>query len=860
MNKKRNKSYRSLKNMRRHVEKTKRRQYSNKNKKSTLINVRNNKTKVVEKRRRLRRIVQRGGGGELKYLIQSLIMSNIPEKTQTVGSFLTQAKTMFHSIATALEGPEDELDGRTALYSACSLPIPDIQLVQLLLSEGFNPNVSTSLGMKLYPLHGVVQAAYEIINYKGMSKDDKKERLYKIVEILTMLIEYRSNKNNKDINGNTAFDIYNRGGIFNTESQSLSEKIRMEFPYEPISLKIYDLLNPNTETPPPNPQPPVTAAVNKTISRYHHGAIASYELDTPLDPSQIHKDNLWFSMVFGFAEMIQSKSGTGKVSIVPRVMSLESRSTLNGDRKILKLKISGKEFDAGIPIIESTGNLMEMAQRSVLSGHSSSLQAKTLNIIDGDIAVFFKQRELQGSLFQVASQFNALEMISPDTIPEAGITIYENDRSQGPPCAMACPSGTVYRNYFALPLHDGTIDGTAQTHYKDCQLNMLDDVILYLKHQTPPINMTEQNVYILPSTQADVQNLNTLLGNEVKMMEVVKLVKYFVQEDVPVLSSDNGKEVNRVSQIFCSGLPFSARYSIPITGIDQSSQTNSNIARMILRAVYNATFAYAIKMAETQKKIIKVFLTRVGGGFFGTATVDFIDNIIGELLRTTCSNYPIEVYMVNFKPGIRFEGSPAATPTLASANTSPLPQGWVEQFDSASGKPYYLNTATNTTTWERPTVSVTPQHAQVAPLMTQALPPGWVEQIDSASGKPYYLNTATNTTTWERPALPVTPDQAQPALPPNWFGRYHAKSGRLYYINTATNATTWDRPTAIWRWESDDGSKFIPFDFSDNELLEQAISSRQQLFQHPSRPWLFNFSSMVQTNTTSGSKRNIMRT
>ena len=61
MNKKHNKSYRSLKNMRQHISKTKRIQHSNKNKKRTLTNGRNNKTKFVEKRRRLRHIVQRGG-------------------------------------------------------------------------------------------------------------------------------------------------------------------------------------------------------------------------------------------------------------------------------------------------------------------------------------------------------------------------------------------------------------------------------------------------------------------------------------------------------------------------------------------------------------------------------------------------------------------------------------------------------------------------------------------------------------------------------------------------------------------------------------------------------------------------------
>jgi hypothetical protein len=64
---------------------------------------------------------------------------------------------------------------------------------------------------------------------------------------------------------------------------------------------------------------------------------------------------------------------------------------------------------------------------------------------------------------------------------------------------------------------------------------------------------------------------------------------------------------------------------------------------------------------------------------------------------------------------------------------------------------------------------------------------------------------------------------------------------------------------AVWQWESDDGSKFIPFDSSDAEQLEQALNRGLATFQHPSRPWLFNLEMMTQTNTTSTSKRTIKR-
>lgn len=67
----------------------------------------------------------------------------------------------------------------------------------------------------------------------------------------------------------------------------------------------------------------------------------------------------------------------------------------------------------------------------------------TFEDVHGDISLFIRNIALQGSLFQVASQFNVLEMVSPDVGPEAGVTIYENDHTQGPACAIACPAGTV---------------------------------------------------------------------------------------------------------------------------------------------------------------------------------------------------------------------------------------------------------------------------------------------------------------------------------------------------------------------------------------------------------------------------------
>lgn len=40
-------------------------------------------------------------------------------------------------------------------------------------------------------------------------------------------------------------------------------------------------------------------------------------------------------------------------------------------------------------------------------------------------------------------------MVSPDITPEAGVSGYADDNTQGPACAMAAGAATIYRNYFA---------------------------------------------------------------------------------------------------------------------------------------------------------------------------------------------------------------------------------------------------------------------------------------------------------------------------------------------------------------------------------------------------------------------------
>ena len=75
------------------------------------------------------------------------------------------------------------------------------------------------------------------------------------------------------------------------------------------------------------------------------------------------------------------------------------------------------------------------------------------------VQTLIKDPAYAGAVFQVASQFNCLEMVGPGVSPSRGITGYVSDPTQGPACALACPAASVFRNYFSL---DGEGQGRRQ--------------------------------------------------------------------------------------------------------------------------------------------------------------------------------------------------------------------------------------------------------------------------------------------------------------------------------------------------------------------------------------------------------------
>ncbi|OCT86969.1 hypothetical protein XELAEV_18020659mg [Xenopus laevis] len=95
----------------------------------------------------------------------------------------------------------------------------------------------------------------------------------------------------------------------------------------------------------------------------------------------------------------------------------------------------------------------------------------------------------------------------------------------------------------------------------------------------------------------------------------------------------------------------------------------------------------------------------------------------------------------------------------------------------------------------------TSESAQLSKTEQGFLPKGW-EVRHAPSGKPFYINHVTKTTTWEDPRLKI-PVQLRPKppidlsdlgpLPPGWEERSHT-DGRVFYIDHSTKQTQWEDP------------------------------------------------------------------
>ena len=330
--------------------------------------------------------------------------------------------------------------------------------------------------------------------------------------------------------------------------------------------------------------------------------------------STVILQNDWFTKLVGFSERSPN----------------EVRSCIAVQGNQLTSRVNGATYQCGLLEILSLHELRKrVASIGCLSGKL------TLAELVGDVKALHTDIVSAGATFQVASQFNLLEMVSPSVTPEQGIGIYEGDPTQGPACAIACGAGTIYRNYF-IELN-GQI-GQSETMQVDC----LADMGNALGNSDNRL-WKMRNGYALPSA-GGLKEVTARLRSmtETELDATREKLQIGVQWDTQVTLK--GSE-HLVSQVYCSALP------VAYSGL--ASAQWEPFARLVLEAAYEATFAVAaLNAANTGNK--NVYLTLLGGGAFGNDQTWILDAI--RLAATKYKDVGLEVKIVSFRhsnPAVR---------------------------------------------------------------------------------------------------------------------------------------------------------------------------------------------------------------
>lgn len=265
----------------------------------------------------------------------------------------------------------------------------------------------------------------------------------------------------------------------------------------------------------------------------------------------------------------------------------------------LRSLVTGASYGIGTFELSSLQALRQKAQ-----GAGSRPGRLRASVVTGDVRKMHRQPENAGSLFQVASQFNMLEMIGPSITPEHGVTRYESDRTQGPACAIAAGAATIYRNYF-VPV------GGAQGQTAERQLDGLADIGATLSEALDvPVERlwTMQNGYAL-ARRSGLDLISQHLGKlDTKQLDELRgRLSIGIHRDVEATEAE-GKPRPLVSQALCSALP------VAYSGIVASHWERFGV--LVLEAAYEATMWAAVLNAKRGVSNV-VFLTFLGGGAFG---------------------------------------------------------------------------------------------------------------------------------------------------------------------------------------------------------------------------------------------------
>ena len=229
-----------------------------------------------------------------------------------------------------------------------------------------------------------------------------------------------------------------------------------------------------------------------------------------------------------------------------------------------------------------------------------------------------------------------------------------NDPTQGPKCALACPGGTVFRNYLVNNEGQG-----------DRQIDLLADVSKVLENRYE-CYWTMQNGYAMP------RNMRGLAHKLEASPRLVQDAENALRVGVHWGTQARPPHTHRVCQVYASALPVAY-------GRAARAAEWEPFARLVLRAAYEATLAVGALKARDAGRRQAVYLTSLGGGAFGNRDAWITEAVRGALHKFR--DAPLDVYKVHY--GTRVS---SAWTGVGSEYPEPTPEARGARRDPPSGR------------------------------------------------------------------------------------------------------------------------------------------------------------------------------
>ena len=353
----------------------------------------------------------------------------------------------------------------------------------------------------------------------------------------------------------------------------------------------------------------------------------------------------WFETLFGFAES-DDRAAT--------IANLEC----SGQAGTLTSNINGAQFGIGTFSTPSLGQLRAQASEALDSVPTSCrVRAKPMRVSHAagrDVSAL--QAKSPTAVFQVASQFNCLEFTHPTVAPEAGVTFYCNDKTQGPAACISCGPAAVYRNYFAPVQQNKGEQSDKQAvagQSRDRQIDNLRDVCKLLGNRSDTDGMAGRYYsihggYVLAGDKG-LHELNDILQDmdSQAVQSLKSSLRVGLHQGVQVTSSAWGYFQYRDRALTIDQVLTSA---VSVSDSANDASLWEPFARIILEAAYEAVLWAAVLNASRNRdhpNANVVFLTYLGAGVFGNPV-----EWVVEAMALACGKFAhigLDIRIVTYK-------------------------------------------------------------------------------------------------------------------------------------------------------------------------------------------------------------------